>query len=251
MAYQVLIVESNPAARQSLTRIVHESFTHQMIVHDVADVNAAHAWMKQKSTDSGTNFSVQLLLVDLDHTDQHGLMLLRAPQFTHCLKVATSLNDDIDVIFGALQSGAQGYLLKENRDEVLIEQLQRIVRGNPPITTPLARRILSFFREHGLLKGPELKAAPVGQEVALANYCLTQPETNVLMHMTKGFTPFEIAATLGVRWSDVQAYSLSIYQKLHGASVSLPAQLSDFMTTSWDSMSWTISAARAASSHSN
>jgi two-component system nitrate/nitrite response regulator NarL len=44
-----------------------------------------------------------------------------------------------------LQCGADGYLLKEDRFEVLVEELQKIVRGQPPLSPAIARRLLHPF----------------------------------------------------------------------------------------------------------
>ena len=46
--------------------------------------------------------------------------------------------------------GADGYLLKEDRFEVLVEELQKIVRGQPPLSPAIARRLLTHFRFGGL-----------------------------------------------------------------------------------------------------
>jgi two-component system nitrate/nitrite response regulator NarL len=61
-------------------------------------------------------------------------------------KIVTTLYSDDDHLFPALQCGADGYLLKEDRFEVLVEELQKIVRGQPPLSPAIARRLLSHFR---------------------------------------------------------------------------------------------------------
>ena len=51
-------------------------------------------------------------------------------------KIVTTLYSDDDHLFPALQCGADGYLLKEDRFEVLVEELQKIVRGQPRCRQP-------------------------------------------------------------------------------------------------------------------
>ena len=62
-------------------------------------------------------------------------------------KIVTTLYSDDDHLFPALQCGADGYLLKEDRFEVLVEELQKIVRGQPPLSPAIARRLLTHFRQ--------------------------------------------------------------------------------------------------------
>ena len=42
------------------------------------------------------------------------------------VKVVTSVHGDENHVFSALRQGADGYLLKDERPEVLMEELQRI-----------------------------------------------------------------------------------------------------------------------------
>ena len=61
-------------------------------------------------------------------------------------RIVTTLYSDDEHLFPALQYGADGYLLKEDRFEVLVEELQKIVRGQPPLSPAIARRLLTHFR---------------------------------------------------------------------------------------------------------
>ena len=88
----------------------------------------------------------KLILVDLELPDGNGMELLAELTQYPATKIVTTLYSDDDHLFPALQCGADGYLLKEDRFEVLVEELQKIVRGQPPLSPAIARRLLTHFR---------------------------------------------------------------------------------------------------------
>jgi two-component system nitrate/nitrite response regulator NarL len=87
--------------------------------------------------------------VDLELPDGNGMELLAELAQYPATKIVTTLYSDDDHLFPALQCGADGYLLKEDRFEVLVEELQKIVRGQPPLSPAIARRLLTHFRHGG------------------------------------------------------------------------------------------------------
>ena len=142
-------------------------------------------------------------------------------------KIVTTLYSDDDHLFPALQCGADGYLLKEDRFEVLVEELQKIVRGQPPLSPAIARRLLTHFRS-GPAGGTGLTASgpvplasgfqssrplPLGRGAPLDHERLTPRESEVLTYLSKGFTIKEIANLMGIKWFTVNDHIKSIYKK--------------------------------------
>ena len=150
MAVKVLIVEDNPVARSFLGRVVRESFSDTIVITEASDLEAARrniATQSGESTIAPTD-PFKLILVDLELPDGNGMELLAELARYPATKIVTTLYSDDDHLFPALQCGADGYLLKEDRFEVLVEELQKIVRGQPPLSPAIARRLLTHFR-HG------------------------------------------------------------------------------------------------------
>ena len=144
-------------------------------------------------------------------------------------KIVTTLYSDDDHLFPALQCGADGYLLKEDRFEVLVEELQKIVRGQPPLSPAIARRLLTHFRQgpgadtqapdSGFMPaGGFTTSRPVPIEKPLDHERLTPRETEVLTYLSKGFTIKEIASLMGIKWFTVNDHIKSIYKKLNVSS---------------------------------
>lgn len=208
MPIRVLIVEDNAVARGFLARVVRESFSDELSFVEAAGIEAASAALDLQG--DGTE-AFRLILCDLEQPDQAGLTLLARLAGYPAIRIATTLHSDDDHLFPALQCGASGYLLKEDRFEVLVEELQRIVRGQPPLSPSMARRMQAFLRAQNLPEGDTRALAP--------------RESEVLLQISKGFTVKEIARLMGMKGQMVNEHIRGAYRKLALASAPQQALL--------------------------
>jgi DNA-binding NarL/FixJ family response regulator len=162
----------------------------------------------------------RLVLIDLELPDGNGLELLRELESYPATKVVTTLYSDDDHLFPALQAGADGYLLKEDRFEMLVQELQRIVRGQPPLSPAIARRLLGHFRDAARVGSPAVSLATTAAPEEPWADCerLTPRETEVLTYLSKGFTIKEIAGLMGIKWFTVNDHIKAVYRKLNVSS---------------------------------
>ncbi|NDY90043.1 LuxR C-terminal-related transcriptional regulator [Ideonella livida] len=233
MTVKVLILEDNPVARGFLSRVLKEAFSDPISITEAGDLETARAQIALTGPGGlhGTD-PFKLMLLDLELPDGNGMELLAELGQYPATKVVTTLYSDDDHLFPALQCGADGYLLKEDRFEVLVEELRKIVLGQPPLSPAIARRLLTHFRHGGSGDGaaplaPSLTAAPapatstkapvqIEQKVELPH--LTPREIEVLTYLSKGFTIKEIANLMGIKWFTVNDHIKSIYRKLNVSS---------------------------------
>ena len=236
MPVKVLIVEDNPVARSFLGRVVRESFSDALDISEAGDLESARRLLGplEQAADASAPDAVKLILVDLELPDGNGMELL-AELGLHrypATKIVTTLYSDDDHLFPALQCGADGYLLKEDRFEVLVEELQKIVRGQPPLSPAIARRLLTHFRHgagaasggggdaHALPPSAfqSSRPSPLGRSTPPDHERLTPRESEVLTYLSKGFTIKEIANLMGIKWFTVNDHIKSIYKKLNVSS---------------------------------
>jgi len=246
MAVKVLILEDNPAAREFLGRVVRESFSDTITIVEAGDLESARRAVRIAGGAQGYHGvdPFKLILVDLELPDGSGLELLDELRQYPATKIVTTLYSDDEHLFPALQAGADGYLLKEDRFELLVEELQKIVRGEPPLSPAIARRLLGHFRtitRTGMNRrindegnGAALRTSagsssfssalafaapsPVEIEPPLDLPALTPREVEVLTFLSKGFTIKEIAALMSIKWFTVNDHIKSIYRKLNVSS---------------------------------
>ena len=230
MAVKVLILEDNPVARSFLCRVVRESFSDANSITEAGDLETARRHIALTGGPTGLHGTdpFKLILVDLELPDGNGMELLTELAQYPATKIVTTLYSDDDHLFPALQRGADGYLLKEDRFEVLVEELQKIVRGQPPLSPAIARRLLTHFRggnggeaaaDSGFMNtGGFTTSRPVPIEKQPDHERLTPRETEVLTYLSKGFTIKEIASLMGIKWFTVNDHIKSIYKKLNVSS---------------------------------
>lgn len=227
MPVKVLIVEDNPVARSFLVRVVRESFSDELHITEVGDLRAARRAIGWTSGKPPANDPFKLILLDLELPDGNGLELLGELAGYPATRIATTLYSDDEHLFPTLQHGADGYLLKEDRFEVLVEELQKIVRGQPPLSPAIARRLLIHFRSDHLPSdiGSGRSAfvssrSPSWQRrhTVIDHERLTPRESEVLTYLSKGFTIKEIAGLMGIKWFTVNDHIKSIYKKLNVSS---------------------------------
>ncbi len=202
MTVKVLILEDNAVARGFLCRVVRESFSDVQHIAEADNLESARRQLAQADA-----APLRLILIDLELPDGNGLDLLAELADCHATKIVTTLYVDDEHLFPALQRGADGYLLKEDRFEVLVEELQKIARGQPPLSPAIARRLLAHFRD-----------THAAAATASAPEPLTVRESEILSYLSKGFTIKEIASLMGIKWSAVNDYIKAIYRKLKLAS---------------------------------
>lgn len=189
---RVLIVEDLSETRRWLAEIVTTAFPGCEI-HEAASMRAGIGQVAARDFD--------VALIDLGLPDGSGLDVLRnlrllRPQ-TICV-VTTVMGDDASIV-GALSAGAQGYLLKEQPQDLLTRQLRQTAEGIPALSPSVARRIMEHFRRTG-------PAAPDDD--------LTAREREVLGLIGRGLRNGEVAAQLSIAETTVAGYIKSIYRKL-------------------------------------
>lgn len=198
---RVLIADENPASRRFLTRVVRDSFLDEALVVECSDTAAAIDLL-----DPG----IDLVLVDQQLPEGGAVEVLRQHAGHPALKVITTLYSDDERLFDLIRLGAAGYLLKEDRFEVQVEQLQRIAKGVPPLSPAIARCALAALGSAALLASP-------GEGPGLE-----PEESDVLHRVSRGYTLREVSNSLSLRPGTVMTLIASIYRKLQVAATATP-----------------------------
>jgi len=109
--------------------------------------------------------------------------------------VAVTVHDDDEKVFNALCAGASGYLTKNISPQKLIDSLNEVLNGGAPMSTNIARRVISSFRRN-------------------THSPLTSRETEVIQKLSRGKSYTMIAEELFINKETVRTHIKNIYQKL-------------------------------------
>lgn len=156
----------------------------------------------------------ELALVDLSLGDGHGCEVIArlARCQPQCAIVVSTIHDDDEHLFEALQAGAQGYLLKDHPVDWLARQLQGFDQGQPPLSPAIARRLLRHFRT-AVGPGPAPGTAQPPQAADLS-----AREREVLGLLAQGLRIADISALLSISRHTVGDHVKNIYRKLNVGS---------------------------------
>ncbi len=110
--------------------------------------------------------------------------------------------DNDDLIFRAIQAGADGYLLKDVSPENLKKGIEETMEGGAAMTPSIALKTLRLLRN------------PSAAECSNEDYQLSSREQEVLEQLGTGLSYTKIAANLFLSPSTVRKHIENIYKKL-------------------------------------
>ncbi len=193
-----LVIEDHAEMRDWLASLVKDAFQN-VRVDAVPTLEQARELAAEKM--------INVAVVDINLPDGSGIefvreMTLSSPS-TYC--VMATIYDDDNHLFGALQAGARGYLLKDQPREKLLQQLGGIMHGDPPLSPGIARRMMQYFQRSNEFSHVEMpkKAG------------LSERELDVLVLTAKGMRRAEIAEAMAISTHTVAGHLKNIYRKLN------------------------------------
>jgi DNA-binding NarL/FixJ family response regulator len=110
-------------------------------------------------------------------------------------------SDDEEMVFPALEAGADGYLLKETEPAKLRAALLELLHGGVPMTSSIARHVANYFRKRAKTRDEMVRLSP--------------RETELLTLLARGYSNKEIAGKLSLTLETIQSYLKSVYKKMH------------------------------------
>jgi DNA-binding NarL/FixJ family response regulator len=156
-----------------------------------------------EAVDRLPGLSLDVVLMDIRMPRMDGIEATRSLGGAVPVLVLTTFGED-EVLWGALEAGAAGFVLKDSSAEDLIAAARAVAGGGAWFDQAVAPRVLAQYRR---------LVAPAAREVARIDD-LTDREHDVLRLMARGSTNAEIAGELFVAEATVKTHVGSIFMKL-------------------------------------
>ena len=191
---EVVLVEDKPGVRESWVKLIDSLPGFTCIQTCVSGEDALRVI---------PSLNPDVVLMDIFLPRMSGIectarLKLQLPKIQ--ILMLTAVEDD-ELVFMALQAGADGYLLKRTKPEDLKAAMLDVLGGGAPMTSEIARRVVESFRR--------------ATKQAVSDVRLSAREEEVLILLSKGYANKEIADQLSISAETVGSHLKHIYEKMH------------------------------------
>jgi DNA-binding NarL/FixJ family response regulator len=197
LSMKIMIVEKHILFRQGLQSLLSKEPGFEVV--GVAD-------SCREAVDKALTLQPDVVLLAIGFPDGSGLGALReiVAHRPESNVVILTTHDSDEYLFGALRSGAQGYILKDTPVSQLVAALKGLEQGQLAISRAMATRVINDFSRLVNQSPPHSGAFDR----------LSQREIDVLREVGSGGNNREIAARLGISEHTVKIHVRNMEKKL-------------------------------------
>ncbi len=143
-----------------------------------------------------------VVLMDIGLPDISGIDCVRKlkPLCPNVEFIMCTIYDEDEKVFQSLEAGANSYILKKSKPELLLSAIREVYEGGSPMSSDIARKIVARVQRDG---HPRI------------DYHITPREVDVLTMLSKGLTYVEVADQLFISVKTLKKHIYNIYEKLH------------------------------------
>lgn len=197
---RVLIADDQPLVRAGLSALVNMEPDLEVVGEATDGIQAL---------DMARDLRPDVACLDIRMPGKDGISVARAlcgPDVADPIAVLVLTTFDLDdYVFGALEAGVSGFLLKDAEPETITDAIRQVAAGNGTIDQTLTRRVLREFAQRRSLQ-------PVS--ASHSSDLLTGREQEILLLLAQGMSNDEIAQTLVVETSTVKSHLARMLPKL-------------------------------------
>jgi len=151
--------------------------------------------------------AVHIVMLDIFLPKPVGIEILKSivKQFNKVKVIILTGNDEEDLISGAFQAGASGYLVKSVDKDELLEAIQTVFDGDQYISRSLEKKLTTNF----------IKKARFGDKFSHHKLSsLTERENEIIRFLCEGLSYKEVANQMNISTRTVEAHKNNILEKL-------------------------------------
>ncbi|TQV82635.1 response regulator [Exilibacterium tricleocarpae] len=193
----IFLLEDNQKTRTWVASVLKRLDANARI-HMAENIADARTILKRVGGD------IAIAIIDINLPDGNGLSLIKDIKSenlgTQC--VVFTVEECIERISQAFLLGADGFLLKDTEEDVIVERLRGVEVGIPAISPAVIRKLIKLVRSQIGSRHPELLDS------------LTDREKEILLLVSKGYNKREIGQLLNISENTIKDHTKRLYTKL-------------------------------------
>lgn len=148
-------------------------------------------------------YSPDVIIMDIDLPGISGIegALNVKEAFPEIKVLMLTVFEEEEKIFSAIKAGADGYLLKKDTPQKILDSISEVFEGKSPMNGMIAKKVLEFFQKKTVVYDGD-------------DYHLTRRELEILELLMAGLSYKEIAGKCYITVQTLNSHIKNIYQKL-------------------------------------
>jgi len=194
-AKRIVIVDDHPLFRKGLEQLINSSDDAFAICGEAGDAAEGISVIRRLKPD--------LVIVDLSLPGANGIELIKniRAEFQKLPVLILSMHDESLYALRALRAGAQGYVMKQEALENVINAIREVLAGRPYLSHDMSAKLITNFASGSDQGNPTDK--------------LSDRELEILELIGKGRDVHEIAQALHISGKTVETHRAHIKEKLN------------------------------------
>ncbi|MFK8057526.1 MAG: response regulator [Saprospiraceae bacterium] len=192
---RVLIVDDKPLLAGAMRQVFEDADGFEVVGVVYTGEQAIEWFGKSKAVP-------HIVIMDIQMPGMGGIEATRLLKQKHpqVRVVMASVHDGAEFLHDSIKAGASGYLLKDERPEVIIEAVLKALDGEAPLSASMASKAFQLIREGGTK--------------TVDNPGLTPREIELLVELAQGSSYEQAAAALFISPHTVRKHVEHAYKKL-------------------------------------
>jgi DNA-binding NarL/FixJ family response regulator len=192
---RVLLAEDHVITRQGIRRVLEDEPGIDVV---------GEAGDGEEAVQLATETHPDVVIMDIAMPKLNGIEATRRIKAVHPTTAVLILSayDDDEYVFGLLEAGAAGYLLKTVAGDELVRAVRSVFNGEPVLDPAVAKKVIARVTSHGRVREPSKEET------------LSQREMEVLRLAAEGLGNKDISARLHLSRRTVEGTLRAVFNKL-------------------------------------